>query len=54
MFEAVPLRFAAQVTHEPLETRVVKILQEYQTLLEQGALAGIDEQKSRIRILPLR
>lgn len=39
---------------DKLANRVVKILQEYQALLEQGALAVIDEQKSRIRILPLR
>ncbi len=42
------------ILSDKLANRVIKILQEHKTLLEQGALVVIDEQKSRIRILPLR
>lgn len=41
------------VTPMHLKTIVIEILQEFQTFLEQGALVTIDENKSRVRILPL-
>ena len=35
-----------------LVKRIMAILQEHQTTLEEGALITVDENKSRIRILP--
>jgi len=37
---------------EVLGDRLVKVLQEHQSVLEKGALLTIDEGKSRVRILP--
>ena len=37
---------------EVLGDRLVKVLQEHQSVLEEGALLTVDEGKSRVRILP--
>jgi len=37
---------------EVLGDRLVKVLQEHQSVLEKGALLTVDEGKSRVRILP--
>jgi predicted nuclease of predicted toxin-antitoxin system len=37
---------------EVLGDRLVKVLQEHQSVLQQGALLTVDEGKSRVRILP--
>jgi predicted nuclease of predicted toxin-antitoxin system len=37
---------------EVLGDRLVKILREHQPALEKGALLTVDEEKSRVRILP--
>ena len=41
------------VTPAHLETLVVKVLQENKAILDDGALIVLDENRSRIRILPL-
>jgi predicted nuclease of predicted toxin-antitoxin system len=41
------------VTPYHLEALVINALNEYESLLEAGALIVLDESKSRIRILPL-
>jgi len=41
------------VMPEHLESRLIPLLRQYQSLLEKGALITIDERKSRVRILPL-
>lgn len=38
---------------EILADKVIKVMQEYEKTLEQGALLTIDEIKERIRILPI-
>ncbi len=35
-----------------LESRIVPLLRQYESILEKGALVTIDENKSRVRILP--
>ena len=40
------------VLPEVLGDRLVKVLQEQQSVLEKGALLTVDEGKSRVRILP--
>lgn len=37
---------------EVLGERLVKVLREHQSVLEKGALLTVDEEKSRIRVLP--
>ena len=37
---------------EVLGKRLVKVLQEHESVLEKGALLTVDEGKSRVRILP--
>jgi predicted nuclease of predicted toxin-antitoxin system len=37
---------------EVLGDRLIKVLQEHQSVLEKGALITVDEGKSRVRILP--
>ena len=39
---------------QSLGNRLVKILNQYKTMLEKGALIIIDDNKSRIRILPFQ
>ncbi|MCC6498752.1 MAG: DUF5615 family PIN-like protein [Anaerolineales bacterium] len=39
---------------EVLGNRLIKVLQEHQSVLENGALLTVDEAKSRIRLLPFR
>ena len=40
------------VLPQALGDRLVKVLQEHQSVLEKGALLTVDEVKARIRILP--
>ncbi len=35
-----------------LESKIVSILRQYETMLEKGALITVDETKSKVRILP--
>jgi predicted nuclease of predicted toxin-antitoxin system len=35
-----------------LGNRIIKVLKEHQTALEKGALITVDEEKSRVRVLP--
>jgi len=37
---------------QSLGSRLVRILRQYESVLEKGALATVDEAKSRVRILP--
>jgi predicted nuclease of predicted toxin-antitoxin system len=37
---------------EVLGAQLVKVLKEHQSVLEKGALLTVDEEKSRVRILP--
>jgi predicted nuclease of predicted toxin-antitoxin system len=37
---------------EVLGNRLVKVLQEHQSVLEKGALLTVDEGKARVRVLP--
>ena len=37
---------------EVLGKRLVKVLQEHQSVLEKGALLTVDEGKARVRVLP--
>ncbi|MEM6318489.1 MAG: DUF5615 family PIN-like protein [Bacteroidota bacterium] len=37
-----------------LSPRLVKVIQQFQTTLENGALLTIDDIKSRVRILPIK
>jgi predicted nuclease of predicted toxin-antitoxin system len=37
---------------QSLGSRLVRILRQYESVLEKGALATVDETKSRVRILP--
>ncbi len=39
---------------EVLSKRLVKVLLEHQTTLEQGALLTVDESKARVRVLPFK
>lgn len=39
---------------EVLGNRLIKVLQEHQSVLETGALLTVDEAKSRVRLLPFR
>ncbi len=41
------------VTPAHLETMVIKVLQDNESMLEAGALIVLDEGRSRVRILPL-
>jgi predicted nuclease of predicted toxin-antitoxin system len=47
----IPVR-TQDVFPKVLGDRLVKVLQEHQSVLEEGALLTVDEAKSRIRILP--
>lgn len=42
------------VMPETLGPRLVQIMQEYGTVLEQGALVIVDEVRARVRLLPLQ
>ena len=37
---------------EVLGDRLIKVLREHESILEKGALLTVDEEKSRVRILP--
>ena len=39
---------------EVLGDKLIRVLQEHQSVLEKGALLTVDEDKSRVRILPFR
>ena len=39
---------------EVLGKRLVKVLQEHESVLEKGALVTVDEGKERVRVLPFR
>ena len=39
---------------EVLGVQLVKVLKEHQSALEKGALLTVDEERSRVRILPFR
>ncbi len=42
------------VLPKALASRVLGIIRQYETVLEQGALLVVDETRERVRILPLR
>ncbi len=42
------------VMPETLGPRVTRVLQEYEEVLEQGALITVDEVRARVRVLPFR
>lgn len=42
------------VLSKALAGRVLAIIRQYETVLEQGALVVVDETRERVRILPLR
>lgn len=39
---------------EILGERLVRVLREYEIVLEKGALVTVDEEKERVRVLPFR
>ncbi len=45
---------AQDIMPQSLGPRLVRVLRQYESVLEKGALIVVDETKSRVRILPLQ
>ncbi len=48
----VDMNLSQDIMPQALAKRLVPILQQYEPVLEKGALVTVDETRSRVRVLP--